>query len=136
MQSDITILATDKFDLETLLNKEKFFDIHLHEDNNGFLSLESARFEHQRIKLFLELLFNGNGTLNEIHKDDSIAIFDLTPNKKGISKVNDLDNIYQTWLDETQKEGSMDEYGMIMGFIEYINRNWAKQYLLLIADHS
>lgn len=135
MQVDTTILATDNYELASLIDKKKFFDKFLFEDATGHISLESAKLDSfDTIKSLVKFLLKSNEPLTELYKDRSYVIIDLTNQRTDIATFDDLDNFYQQWLTETKRNNSMDEYGMLLGFVSYLQRHKTKKFLLIIID--
>jgi hypothetical protein len=137
MQLDTTLLATDKYDLESLTNKETFFDKYLFEEYGGHISLESAFLNSSdNVKSLVKFLFKSIDPLVEIYKNNSSTIFDLTKLKSNIASFEELENFYPRWLVETGRQNTMDEYGMLIGFVGYAQRNANKKYFLLMVDQE
>lgn len=137
MQLDTTLLATDKYDLESLINKETFFDNYLFQEPDGYLSLESAFFNSlDNIKSLVKFLFKSIDPLVEIYKNNSSTIFDLTNLKSNIASFEELENFYPGWMTETGRENTMDEYGMLIGFVGYAQRYANKKYFFLMVDQE
>ena len=135
MQFDVTILATNEYHLASILNEEAFFDKYLFKENDGYISLESGRLDSiNNIKLLIKYLFPDSEGYKEIYKDDSKTILDLTNQKFKITTFNELDIFYPQWTSESGRENNMDEYGMLLSFIGYLQRNQNKNNLLIIID--
>ncbi len=137
MQLDTILLATDKYDLESLTNKETFFDNYLFEEADGHISLEAAFLNSfDTVNSLVKFLFKNSEPLIEIYKSNSSTIFNLTKLKYNFTSFDELENFYPYWLTETGRENTMDEYGMLIGFVGYAQRNAHKKYLFLIITEE
>jgi hypothetical protein len=133
MQFEITILATNNYDLRLLADRSKFLETYLFEEPGGFVSVESTEIDSSdNVRILIKYLFNNEEPLTEIYKDNTISIIDLSNHGRHISTFNDLENFYPQWLIETGRENNMDEYGMFIGFIGYLQRHIADKFILLM----
>jgi hypothetical protein len=135
MKFDTTILATDNYDLESLIDKSKFFEKYLFEDDKGHISLECATLDSfENIKLLIKFLFKSNKPLTEIYNNKLSTIFDLKNQGINIVTFEELESLYSQWLIDTGRENNMDEFGMLIGFIDYLQRHTDKKFILVIVD--
>ncbi len=136
MGIEITIFAVDDYDLSSITNQSEFFAKYLFEDSEGHISLESDKLNSfDEVQLLIKFLFRDNTSYTGIYKSNSSVILDLTCQMLKIMKFDDLDNFYQEWIFQTGRENTMDEYGMLLGFVGYIQRNIKKKFLLFIIDY-
>ncbi len=137
MKYELIFLAVNDFDIELLKTEDDFFDKFVYTDEEGYLSIDSADFESLNdINLLLKFLFGNNSLPIELHNDLQTKIIDLTNLKKYIINSEKLDNLYPNWLEETKRENTMDEYGMLICFIGYIEKHLSKKHLLCIIKST
>lgn len=132
---DLTFIATNEIDFNTLLNEEKLFATFLSDDTNGFLGLESAFIDNfENLKNMLTFLFKLEFEFKEVTSNDDKQIFDLTDYKDNCISTYELENNYQEWIKISGRQNTMDEYGNLICIIGYINRNIDKKNLLLLTE--
>ncbi len=134
MKFDITFLATDHFNIDLIKNEDDFIEHFVFTDEDGYLSIESGGFLNSLIEvdLLLEFLFRNNKLSSELFFDLRTRIIDITELKKDVITTDVLDARYPKWLEETRRENTMDEYGMLTCYIGYIQKNIEKKHLLLV----
>jgi hypothetical protein len=86
--------------------------------------------------LLTNYIFKGSENLTELHEDSGRKIFDLTSKKSKTTNFEELEDWYQHWILESKRENTMDEYGQLIGVIDYIQRNQNKKYLLMIVQKA
>jgi hypothetical protein len=132
---DLTFIATDEIDSNTLLNEEKLFDTFLSDDTNGFLGLESAFIDNfKNLKAMLTFLFKEEIEFKELTSNNDKQVFELTGYKGNCISTDELENSYQEWIKISGRQNTMDEYGNLIGIIGYIKRNLDKKNLLLLTE--
>ncbi|MGB4776225.1 MAG: hypothetical protein WBP45_13705 [Daejeonella sp.] len=132
---DLTFIATNEIDFNTLLNEEKLFATFLSEDTNGFLGLESAFVDNfENLKEMLTFLFKVKIEFKELTSNNDKQIFDLTDYKDKCISTDELENNYQEWIKISGRQNTMDEYGNLIGIIGYVGRNLDKKHLLLLTE--
>ena len=67
------------------------------------------------------------------HNSDR-QVYDLSNFKQTCISVDELDLKYEQWIEVTERENSINEYGMIMGAVALINNNLDKRHLSLITE--
>jgi hypothetical protein len=137
MKVELIFLAVNEYNIDLLKNEVDFFDNLVFTDDNGYLSIESVNLESpEDVNSLINFLFGKNDLPIDLYNDSQIKIIDLTNLKKDIVAIESLDNLYPIWLEETKRENTMDEYGMLICLIGYIQKNLSKKYLLLIIKNS
>jgi hypothetical protein len=133
LELELTFISTNKIENEIFLDDEKLFDKFLIEDENGNLGIENCKIDtfENFIKL-KDFLFQSEFELNQNNFDKQL--FDITKYKETCIKVNQLENVYQNWIEISKRENTMDEYGMLLGIISYIERNKDKKYLIIRTE--
>jgi len=138
MKCDVTFLATDFFNIDLIKNEDNFIEHFVFTDKDGYLSIESGGFLNslKEVKLLVDFLFENSHFPLELYNDLKTIIFDITGLKNNIITVEKLDAGYPGWLEETKRENTMSEYGMLICYIGYIQKNIAKKRLLLIIRYE
>lgn len=134
MKFDITFLATDHFNINLIKDEDDFIKHFVFTDKDGYLSIESGGFLNslKEVDLLVEFLFGNNKLLTDLYVDLQTRVIDITGLKDNIITTEALDAGYSKWLEETGRENTMDEYGMLICYIGYIQKNTEKKHLLLI----
>ena len=137
MKFDITLLATDHFTIDLIKNEDDFIEHFVFTGEDGYLSIESGGFLNslKEVDLLVELLFGNNKLRIELYFDLQTKIIDITGLKNNIITTEALDARYSKWLEETGRENTMDEYGMLTCYTGYIQKNIEKKHLLLITGN-
>jgi hypothetical protein len=130
---ELTFIATNKIENEIFLDDEKLFNKFLIKDENGHLGIENCKVDtfENFIKL-KDFLFQSEFELNQNNFEKQL--FDITNYKETCIKVNQLENVYQNWIEISKRENTMDEYGMLLGIISYIERKKDKKYLIIRTE--
>jgi hypothetical protein len=132
---DLTFIATDEVNYDTLLNEEKLFDTFLSDETNGFLGLESAFIDNfENLKAMLTFLFKEEIKFKELTSNNDKQVFDLTDYKDNCISTDELESNYQEWIKISDRQNTMDKYGNLIGIIGYIHRHRDKNNLLLLTE--
>jgi hypothetical protein len=138
MKFDVTFLATDHFNIDLIKNEDDFIEHYVFTDKDGYLSIESGGFLNslKEVDLLVDFLFGNSNSSLELYNDLKTTIFDITDLKSRIITSKKLDAGYVHWLEETKRKNTMDEYGMVVCYIGYIQKNITKKFLLLIIRNE
>jgi hypothetical protein len=128
---DLMFVATDVIDKDVFLNDDQLFRIYL-TDEKG---IESAFVDnHGNLIRLLNFIFKRNVSLTELASSMDRIIYDLTSYKDTCISDDDLESVYQNWIDESGQENNMDAYGSFVSIIAYIKHNSDKKHLILISE--
>lgn len=129
---DLTFVATENIDFDTLLNDQKLFATY---STDKELLLESSFSDnYDSLIRMLTFLFKTNVTLNKMASSNEKEIYDLTVYKANCLTENELKEKHKEWLNIVDRENTMDEFGHPLGLINYIYKNRDKKHLVLITE--
>ena len=133
MKFNVSILPTNRYVLEEIVREdipEEYVT-----DENGNLTITATILNCQKeIDQLISFLFNGKQVLTEIHRTSYTYVFNLSDSKIYLVDFDYLEKNYSTWLDATQRQNTMDEYGMLIDFIGHIRNGIEKKYLLMFVS--
>lgn len=138
---NLKFLAIDDFDFdcltESLKDEAKFFENYLYEDSNGHWNLEEVYLDSvENVILLSKYLFGKDCELSEIFSADHAKIFNLSVEKADLTTYENLEEWYQHWITESNRENTMNEYGQLICAIGYIRNNQSKKNLLMILQNG
>jgi hypothetical protein len=131
---DVTFVATNVVEHDVLLSEEKLFNSYLPKDNDGRLGLEAVWIDsYVNLDKMLAFLFKVpiDTPLRDV--ENKRAIFDLSKYKNDFLSFEELENRYQSWIHESGRANTMDEYGQLLGVVGYLLKNRDKKHLMLIV---
>jgi len=130
---DVYFVATNTIDLNILLDEDKFIKAFVTDvDEQGF---EAVYAENQDDFIrMLTLIFKQPITLTELISNNDREVYDLTNLRQPCITFDELELKYEQWIEESKRENSMNQYGMIMSAVTYINNSVDKQYLIVITE--
>jgi hypothetical protein len=132
MRLEVTQIAANEYVLEELVKKdipEKYFW-----NDKGELLFAGTILDSERtVYKLVQFLFQNKATAIEIYRDDHATVLDFTPFRNQLIDFDYLDSFYQTWIAETGRETTMDEYGMLREFIWHARQTTNKKYLLMVV---
>lgn len=136
---DLILLAPDKYDLaslsDSLKDESKFLEEYHFEESGDYWSLEAARYDTiENIFLLTKYLFGSADGIVELFRADYARIFDLSKKKSNITTFEKLEDWYQDWIAESNRNNTMDEYGQIIGLIGFVERHRNNKHLLMIVQ--
>jgi hypothetical protein len=132
---ELTFIATDQIEIDVLLNDEQLFEKYLTEDENGQLGIEVCLIDgNENLEKFINFIFRKTEPRNVIKSTSDKSLIDLSAIRTDIISLDDLESQYKDWIEISDRENSMDEYGTILGIIGYIGRNRDKKYLVLKTE--
>ena len=132
---DITFVATDNIDTDDLLDQSYLFELFTDQDEDGNYGLENAVMDtYENLVQLLNLVFKTQVELSELAREDGKQLWDLTTYKDAVMTFDELDTHYQHWIEASNRENTMDEYGQLSGIVGYCQRNKHKKHLLLITE--
>ena len=130
---DVYFVATNTIDKSILLNEEKFIKAYVTDiDEQGFESVYAEN-ENDLIRL-LSFIFNQPIALTELDSNSEREVYDLTNFKQSCITSEKLDLKYEQWIADSKRENSMNQYGMFMSVVSYINNNLDKKHLLVVTE--
>jgi len=130
---DVYFVATNSIDTTILLDEEKFIKAFVTDiDEQGF---ECAYAENQDDLIrMLSIIFKQSIILTELVSNSDREVYDLTNFKQSCITVDELDLKYEQWIEDSKRENSMTQYGMIMSAVSYTKNNVDKKHLILITE--
>lgn len=129
---DLTFVATETIDFDILLNDQNLFNTF---SNDTELLLETYFIDnYENLVRMLTFQFKTKVLLNKLKSNNEKEIYDLTVYKNNCLTENELSDNFQIWLDIVDRENTMDEYGHLLGIINYIQRKKDKKHLILITE--
>ena len=130
---DVYFVATNTIDINILLDEEKFIKAFVTDiDEQVF---ESGYAENQDDLLrMLTLIFKQPIRLTALTSDNDRNVYDLTNFKQSCITVDELDRKYEQWIEESERENSMTQYGIIMSVVAYLTNNSDKTHLVMITE--
>lgn len=130
---DINLIAVDNYDLSNLMKEESMINNYLFLEKSGHPSIESYTLDSlNTFNLILKYLFKNHLTAHPLFINELVLIFDLTHEIKKIVSFEELEKFYADWIKETKRDNTMDEYGMFIGLIGYVQRNKERKHLLAV----
>ncbi|MDR2841380.1 MAG: hypothetical protein LBV75_09035 [Paludibacter sp.] len=130
----LIFIATDIVDNECLLDDNKFFKTYITVDKDGFWGVESCFFEDTNLSTLLDFIFQKQISIDHICITNNRQLIELSKYKNNCINFEQLEEQYPQWIELTQRDNTMDEYGTILGIIGYINRNQHKKHLILKVE--
>lgn len=124
---DLTFVATNRPDFEVLLSNNTWF-----QEESDFSCAYIDNIDN--LKKMLSFVFDSEIELNELALEAEKCVLDLTPHKnKGVT-IEYLENNYEAWIELSNRENSMNEYGSLIEVIGYIEQSKSKMNLLLLIE--
>lgn len=130
---DVYFVATNTIDPTILLDEDKFIKAYVTDTDEQLFETVYAANQNDLI-LMLTFIFNQTISLTEIISNNDRQVYDLSNFKQTCISVDQFEIKYEQWIEVSKRENSMNEYGMIMGAIAFINNNLDKKYLSLITE--
>lgn len=128
---DVIFVATDKIDLDELLNENRLFEKYITED----LGIGSAYIDNfKNLKILLNIILKKDFELTEIASNEDKQIFDFTEYKNCCIETNELEEKYNQWISISKRENTMEEYGQFIGIVSYITKKNDKNNLIVITE--
>ena len=130
---DVYFVATNTIDTNILLDEDKFIKAFVTDiDEQGF---ESVYAENQSDLIrMLSLIFGQSISLTELGSNSNREVYELSNFRQTCITVNELDKKYEQWIEEGKRENSMNQYGMFMSVVSYINNNLDKKHLVVVTE--
>jgi hypothetical protein len=130
---DVYFVTTNTIDTKILLDEEKFIEAFVTDmDEQGF---ETTYAENQDdLARMLSLIFKQPISLTELVSNSDREVYDLTNFIQSCITIDELDLKYEQWIKDSKRENSMNQYGMIMSAVSYINNNLDKKYLVVVTE--
>jgi hypothetical protein len=134
MQLDVSILSVNEYLPEEIIGEE-IPDKYLYNDNGEFVFASTILDSERTVVQLLTFLFNGNRPFTEVYRDKNAYVLDLSTFKDQLVDFDYLEKFYSKWLEETGRENSMNEYGMMIDFIGFAKKGMEKNHLLMVVSN-
>ena len=82
----------------------------------------------------LSLIFKQPIRLTELVSNSDREVYDLTNFIQSCITIDELGLTYEQWIEDSKRENSMNQYGMIMNTVSYINNNLDKKHLIVVTE--
>lgn len=130
---DVYFVATNTIDTNILLDEDKFIKAYVTDiDEQGF---ESGYAENQDdLITMLSMIFKQSFSLTELASNNDREVYDLTQFRQSCTTADELDLKYAQWIEDSKRENSVNQYGMFMSVVSYINNNLNKKHLLVVTE--
>lgn len=132
MQFDVSIISTNSYSPEEIVGEE-IPDKYLYNDQGEFVFASAILNSEQSVKQLTAFLFPKSQPVNEVYRDDNAYILDLSSIRGNLIDFDYLEKHYTNWLDETGRDNSMNEYGMLIDFIGFAHKGKDKRHLLMVV---
>jgi hypothetical protein len=131
MPLDVSILSTNEYLAEEIV-REEIPDKYLYNDAGEFLFASTVLDSENSVGQLLTFLFPNSQPVTEIYRDANSYVLDLSSHKDKLIDLNYLEKFYSKWLENTGRETSMNEYGMLIEFIGFAKKGMDKKFLLMV----
>ena len=130
---DVYFVATNIIDTNILLDESRFIKAYVTDfDGQGF---ECVYAENQDdLFLMLSLIFKQSIRLTELSSNCDREVYNLTSFLQSCITVDELNLKYEQWIEDSKRENSMNQYGMIMSAVSYINNNLDNKHLVVVTE--
>ncbi len=130
---DVYFVATNTIDTNILLDEDKFIKAFVTDiDEQGF---EGVYAENQDDLIrMLSLIFKQSISLTELGSTNDREVYDLTKFRQSCITADELDSKYEQWIEGSKRENSMNQYGMFMSVVSYINNTLDKKNLVVVTE--
>lgn len=127
-------MCPERYTLDELTTDELILEKIVTVESDGYLSVEYFYVQEEKnVNTFFSFVFNGISELPQLYDRDDLAIYDLSGVKSEGISVDGLENQYVYWLSRSGHENTMDEYGMLLGVVGFIERNRHRKNLLAVV---
>ena len=82
----------------------------------------------------LSLIFKQSISLTELGSTNDREVYDLTKSRQSCITADELDSKYEQWIEDSKRENSMNQYGMFMSVVSYINNTLDKKNLVVVTE--
>lgn len=131
---EISLLSPERYTLDELITDELSLEKIVTVETDGYLSVECFCVQEQKnVTIFFSFVFNGKSELPQLYDRNGLTIYDLSGVKSEVISFDELENQYIDWLSRSGHENTMDEYGMLLGVVGFIERNRHRENLLAVV---
>jgi len=135
MKFDVTIISVDEYLPEKIVRQDiprKYLY-----NQEGDFCLTATIFDSEKtVFQLVTFLFRDVHSVNEIYRNMNAYVFDLTPYRHQLLNFDEIELHYPRWIEETGRNNTMDEYGMLIDFAGHIKKGLSRKYLLLIVSNE
>lgn len=127
---ELIFIGLNESDDDILLNEEKFFDKYVTEN----LLFENKVIDDQNFFNVLNFIFQTEVKLENLKSSGNRKLINLSQYKGKHLHPDDLEKKYFEWLDISQNDNTMNEYGSLICVLGYLESNKKKKELYLIVE--
>lgn len=131
---DISLLCPEQYTITDLIDSQFTFSKFVTVEADGHLSIEELVVQKQENanKLF-EFIFEDVSEHPKAYDSNGLSIYDLSSVKDKVISFETLEFRYQDWIEQSEHENTMDEYGMLIGVIGFVRRNQHRKNFLAVV---
>lgn len=127
---ELIFIGLDESDDNSLLDENKFFEKCTTEN----LLFENKVINDQNFFNLLNFIFQTEVKIEHIKESGIRKLINLSQYKGKHLHPNDLEKKYLEWLDISQNDNTMNEYGSLICVLGYLESNKNKNELYLIVE--
>ena len=135
MPFDVHILATDDYLPEEIVI-EDIPEKYLYDEQGNFCLASTVFNSEKAVPQLINFLFQSPQAVTEVYRNMYAYILDLSLHKEKLIDFNYLEQYYPKWLENTGRENTMNEYGMLTDFIGFSKKGSNRKYLLMIISNE
>jgi len=128
---DISIISADDFSINDLLTEE-IPEKYLLDDKGNFCFACTTSGSPLLANDIIKFLFQLTETPSLIFSNENAIIYDLTPVRQKLISYEKMEESYPLWLEETGRENTMNEFGMLIDFRGFSEHGKDRKYTLMI----
>jgi hypothetical protein len=133
MEFEVSMISTNEYIPEEII-QELIPEKYSYSDD-GELILASILINSEKtVGHLINFLFPNNQGVNEVYRNERSYILDVTPLKGQLVDFDYLEKNYPTWLEITQRNNSMSEYGTLIDFIGFGKKGKNRKHLLMMVS--
>jgi hypothetical protein len=132
---DLVFIATDQYREDLIYGTDEYFDHYLVNDNDGFANATSIFIlKKKNIQNFFWFFFKEKVELEPKLATEKYPTYDLSNLiGKGIT-FEQLEDQFGDWVSIAGLEGTMDDYGQLIGLIGMLKSNQEKSKLIMVVE--
>jgi hypothetical protein len=134
MLLDVSILSANEYLVEEII-REEIPDEYLYNDEGELTFASTILDSDNTVAQLLTFLFPKSRQIAEVYRDSNSYVLDLSSHKNQLIDFNYLEIFYPKWLEDTGRENTMNEYGMLIDFIGFARKGLDKKNLLMVVTN-
>lgn len=131
----VALFSANDYLLEDLIRGDVPEKYYYNEEDKPLITEHNFQSEEE-VRQLIQFLFQYDKPVTELYRDAGCYVLDLSALRGQLIDFVKMDKLFSKWIADTQRNNTIDEYGMLLDFIGFTQNGNDKKNLLMVVRGS